>query len=74
MRPTGRFISACSSFSNMNSTTAITLDSSLLSNLDNLKDALINQSSDYELLDVIYLRGIVSSINEQLSQVEDSLR
>ena len=58
----------------MNSTTAITLDSSLLSNLDNLKDALINQSSDYELLDVIYLRGIVSSINEQLSQVEDSLR
>lgn len=58
----------------MNSTTAITLDSSLVSNLENLKDALVNQSSDYDVLDVIYLRGIVSSINEQLSQVEDSLR
>ena len=58
----------------MNSTSAITLDNSLVNNLECLKDALVNQSSEYDLLDVIYLRGIVSSINEQLSQVEDSIR
>jgi hypothetical protein len=56
------------------STSSITLDYALELNLRYLKDALNDQGSSYDLSDVIYLRGIVLRINDQLAQLEDTLR
>jgi hypothetical protein len=56
------------------STSSITLDHDLELNLRYLKDTLNDQGESYDLPDVIYLRGIVLRINDQLAQLEDTLR
>ena len=56
------------------STTSIPLDHDLELNLRYLKDTLNDQGESYDLPDVIYLRGIVLRINDQLAQLEDTLR
>ena len=56
------------------STTPIVLDHALELNLSYLKDALNSQEPEYQLLDVIYLRGIIRRINSQLIKLETELR